>query len=106
VKSYHKNQTWARRFLKPTFALETMTADRVSKTNFCFGNDDILQKSKIYDLENTLEEKNGFIRFCFAYVDCIQGEDNIGEANVMISYTWKNTVREIIDVLDQFTTEI
>jgi hypothetical protein len=104
VKSYHKNQTWARRFLKPIFS---------------FGNDDILQKSKIYDLENTLEEKNGFIRLkgadvtCSrdnrvgaAYVDCVQGEDNVGEANVMISSTWKNTVREIIDVLDQFTTEI
>jgi hypothetical protein len=69
----------------------------------------------IYDLEDTRQEDNGFIRskgeneICprdgkvgAAFVDCLHGEDNVGVANVMLSYTWGNTVDEIIDVLDQF----
>jgi tetratricopeptide (TPR) repeat protein len=101
-------------YLKTTFAKEVRNY-RINHGNDS-DNDDILQRTTIYDLENTHEEKNGFIRLkgadvtCprdnrigAAYVDCIQGEDNVGDANVMISYAWCNTVTEIIDIFDQFT---
>jgi hypothetical protein len=37
-----------------------------------------------------------------AFVDCVQGEDDVGIANIMISYTWGDTIKDIIDILEQF----
>ncbi len=34
-----------------------------------------------------------------AFVDCLEGEDNVGAANIMLSYAWGNSVDDIIDVL-------
>jgi tetratricopeptide (TPR) repeat protein len=91
-------------YLKNNFANEVLS----------YSDSKTLSKS-IYDLEDTRQEKNGFIRSkgenitCprdgkvgAAFVDCLHGEDNVGVANVMLSYSWGNTVDEIIDVLDLF----
>jgi tetratricopeptide (TPR) repeat protein len=72
-------------------------------------------KIKVYELEDLNNDKNGFIRakgenvVCprdgklgAAFVDCVQGEDNVGIANIMISYSWGETIEDIIDVLEQF----
>jgi tetratricopeptide (TPR) repeat protein len=90
--------------------LKTIFAEEVRG----YGNNITLQKT-IYDLEDTRQEENGFIRskgkdvICprdgklgAAFVDCLHGEDNVGIANVMLSYCWGNTVDEIIDVLHHF----
>lgn len=68
--------------------------------------------SKIYEIED-LRGPNGLIRqkgenvVCprdgrlgAAYVDCLQGEDNVGTANVMISYGWGNEIGDIAFTLN------
>jgi tetratricopeptide (TPR) repeat protein len=92
------------------YYLKNAFANEVSS----YGDSKTLSKT-IYDLEDTRQEENGFIRskgedvICprdgkvgAAFVDCLHGEDNVGVANVMLSYTWGNTVDEIIDVLELF----
>jgi len=73
------------------------------------------EKSSIYDLEDLSSPKNGLIRRkgqsvedpmdgktgC-SYVDCLSGEDNVGPANVMISYSWAYCIGDIIDTLVDF----
>ena len=69
---------------------------------------------KIYELEN-LKEQPGFIRckgidqICprdgkqgTAFVDYLNGEDNVGRATAMLSYGWANTVSEIADVTSAY----
>ncbi len=68
------------------------------------------EKSSIYDLEDLSSSKNGLIRrkgehiqdpdypdhpdhsgtrkMGCSYVDCLEGRDNVGPANVMLSYSW------------------
>lgn len=71
-------------------------------------------KRNIYDLED-LDKKSGLIRLkgesvqCprdgrmgAAYVDCLRGDDHVGPANVMLSYTWGNTFEDIVDVLVRY----
>jgi tetratricopeptide (TPR) repeat protein len=70
------------------------------------------QSAKIYDLEDLSKESHGLIRkkgeritcprdgrIGAAYVDCIEGEDNVGPANLMLSYGWANTVDTITSTL-------
>ncbi len=68
-------------------------------------------EKSIYQLEN-LHQEPGLIRrkgmdvkcprdgkLGAAYVDCLKGEDHVGQANVMLSYSWGNTFTEILDVV-------
>lgn len=68
----------------------------------------------IYRLEN-LKYRNGMMRrkgqhtLCprdekmgAAYVDCLRGEDNVGLANLMLSYGWGNTVADIAYALKKY----
>lgn len=70
------------------------------------------QDAKIYDLEDLSKESHGLIRkkgkgvtcprdgrIGAAYVDCLEGEDNVGPANLMLSYGWANTVDTITSTL-------
>jgi tetratricopeptide (TPR) repeat protein len=76
--------------------------------------------AKVYDLEPDLKSNShGFIRrkgaklTCLqdgklgrAYVDCIRGEDLVGPANVMLSYTWDYSIKDIVTTLhDQCIAE-
>lgn len=68
--------------------------------------------SNIYQVEDLSSPKNGIIRskgedvICprdgrmgAAYVDCLEGDDNVGPANVMLSYGWRYAVNDIVDTL-------
>ncbi|CAB9501022.1 Kinesin light chain [Seminavis robusta] len=70
--------------------------------------------SKIYDIEN-LEGPPGVIRknsastICpldgnqgAAYVHCIEGEDHVGDATHMLSYSWNYSIGDIVDTLTDF----
>ncbi len=73
--------------------------------------------SKIYEIEN-LRGENGLIRLkgqntiCprdgrlgAAYVDCLEGEDNVGKANVMLSYGWGNLIGDVaLTLMDHCNT--
>ncbi|CAB9497671.1 Kinesin light chain [Seminavis robusta] len=71
--------------------------------------------STIHDLENLDMEKPGLIRskglnvrcphdhqMGAAYVDCLSGEDHVGEATHFLSYSWSYTVGDIVDTLSDF----
>ena len=67
----------------------------------------------IYKLENLrIDSTNGVIRskghnttcprdgrLGASYVDCLTGEDNVGQSTVMLSYGWGNAVGDIVDTL-------
>ena len=36
-----------------------------------------------------------------AFVDCLEGPDNIGPSNIMLSYTWGDSLKDIIETLYQ-----
>ena len=69
--------------------------------------------SNIYDLEDLGSKENGFIRkkgenmkdpydgskMGASYVDCLTGKDNVGQANVMLSYSWAYSIGDIVDTL-------
>jgi tetratricopeptide (TPR) repeat protein len=72
-------------------------------------------ESTIYDLEDLKSKEHGFIRRQGAnttcpvdgkigsrYVDAIHGKDHVGKANVMLSYTWKYAIGDIVDTLWEF----
>jgi hypothetical protein len=40
-----------------------------------------------------------------AYVDCLVGNDHVGEANVMLSYGWLNKARDIVSVLEKYCSQ-
>jgi tetratricopeptide (TPR) repeat protein len=97
--------------------LSTIFADEVKdyNNNSSKKSNNNTTRIRIYDLENLNNDENGLIRskgeditcprdeeMGAAFVDCIQGEDNVGVANIMISYTWGDTVEDIIDGLEQF----
>ena len=73
------------------------------------------ENSKICEIENLEIVKHGVIRskgasiVCprdkkvgAAYSDCLIGDDNVGPATFLFSYTWKYTIRDIIDTLVAF----
>eukprot|EP00978_Attheya_sp_CCMP212_P000863 scaffold1856_cov56-Attheya_sp.AAC.2 len=73
---------------------------------------DLSRDSTIYDCEK-LEGPPGVIRqkgedvLCpidgqlgAAYVHCLDGEDEVGDANFMLSYSWGYSIGDIIDSLD------
>lgn len=70
------------------------------------------ENSNIYQIENLSSDTNGVIRskgedvLCpfdgrmgAAYVECLDGEDNVGPANVMLSYGWRYEIKDIVDTL-------
>ncbi|CAB9497438.1 Kinesin light chain [Seminavis robusta] len=70
--------------------------------------------SKFYEIEN-LKEATGFVRrrgqhvrcpldgrMGAAYVHCLQGEDHVGIANHMLSWTWSYSVSEVVETLDGY----
>jgi len=75
------------------------------------------EDSTIYQLVNLRESKLGVIRrkgaaikcprdgtMGAAYIDCLEGEDNVGPANRMLSYAWGYTIGDIIDSLEEYCT--
>ena len=73
------------------------------------------EKSLVYDLEDLSSNENGLIRrkgenlidpndgrLGASYVDCLSGQDNVGIANVMLSYSWGYSIGDIVDTLDDF----
>lgn len=73
------------------------------------------RQSCIYDIEDLSSPQNGIIRskgqnttcprdgrMGASYVDCLRGEDNVGPANVMLSYAWGNSVGDIVDSLVEY----
>jgi tetratricopeptide (TPR) repeat protein len=91
--------------------LRTTFINEVKKYN-ANGDDNHTANKNIYEIEDLRDTKYGLIRqkgehiYCprdgrlgAAYVDCLDGRDNVGKANVMLSYGWGNTVADIVDVL-------
>jgi hypothetical protein len=69
-------------------------------------------KPNIYDVVECVIKNKGRNIICprdgrlgAAYVDCLVGEDHVGQANVMISYGWGNTVNDICAVLVKYCSE-
>lgn len=71
--------------------------------------------SIIYQIDDlNQDKKNGVIRskganvegndgkLGAAYVDCLEGEDNVGPANIMMSYASGNAIGDIVDTLVEF----
>lgn len=71
--------------------------------------------SNIYEIENLSSKECGVIRskgkevICprdgrlgAAYVDCIDGQDNVGPANLMLSYGWRYAIKDIVDTLEDY----
>ncbi len=100
------NPTALHDFLAPSvYCLQTAFVKEVGAAGYS-------KDSKIYEIEN-LQDKNpcvirqkGLDVLCpkdgrkgASYVDCLLGEDNVGEATHMLSYTWGYTVGEIVDTL-------
>ena len=70
-------------------------------------NDGTSRTSKIFEIEDLSKVEYGVIRKKGAekkcsYVDCLQGEDNVGEATHMLSYSWGYTIGDIIDSLQDY----
>ena len=75
--------------------------------------DNLSEESLIYEIENLGEAKHGTIRrkgknvICprdgkkgAAYVDCLEGIDNVGPSTFMLSYGWGYSIGDIIDTLE------
>ena len=69
----------------------------------------------IYHLEDLNKKSHGLLRqkgakvrcprdghMGAAYVDCIRGVDNVGRANVFLSYSWGSSVNDILDVMNTY----
>jgi len=72
-------------------------------------------RSSIYQLEDWSSPEHGLIRGKGAdvmdpndgrsgssYVDALSGKDNVGTANLMLSYTWGYAIEDIVVTLDEF----
>ena len=70
------------------------------------------KSATIYTLENLHGDDLGIIRkkganvacprdgrLGAAYVDCLDGEDNVGKSDMMLSYTWGNSIGSIVNTL-------
>ena len=73
------------------------------------------RNANLYEIENLSSNEYGVIRkkgadiVCpvdgelgASYVHCLNGEDNVGEANYMLSYTWGYTIGDIVDSLVEY----
>ncbi len=67
---------------------------------------DLTEHSTIYDINKPVIQKLSKDTVCpidgrmgSAYVHAIHGEDHVGSANIMLSYTWGYTIGDIIDTL-------
>ncbi|CAB9511907.1 Kinesin light chain [Seminavis robusta] len=95
--------------LKHNFLEEEVFASKHIKT----GNP-LSRSSKIYDIENLrgpagVIRKKGSNTICpldgkmgAAYVHCLQGEDHVGEATHMLSYSWDYSIGDVVDTLCDF----
>jgi tetratricopeptide (TPR) repeat protein len=102
------------------FHLQTVFRDEVGsyKRNL----DEATEKKQkcVYDIEDISGSTHGLIRqkgahvTCprdrrpgAAYVDCLgeDGDDHVGPANVMLSYSWANSVEDIVNVLESFCSK-
>jgi tetratricopeptide (TPR) repeat protein len=101
-------------YLRTTFINEVKSYNQGKKS--CVPNN--TANKTIYDIEDLRDNRNGLIRrkgeniICprdgklgAAYVDCLSGEDNVGTANVMLSYAWGNTVEDIVEVLLKYCSK-
>ena len=77
--------------------------------------DNLNEESLIYEIENLHQAKNGTIRrkgkdvICprdglqgAAYVDCLDGVDNVGPSTFMLSYGWGYSIGDIITTLESY----
>lgn len=89
-------------YLQTTFLAEARVA----------GND---ETSCVYDIEDLQSQEMGIVRrkgalVCSpadgrmgaSYVDCLVGNDNVGRANYMLSYSWAYAIGDIVDSLVSF----
>ena len=73
--------------------------------------------SKIYEIEDLHSDSLGVIRSKGAnttcpedgrlgssYVDALEGEDNVGTANIMLSYSWSYSIQDIASTLVDYCT--
>eukprot|EP00555_Chaetoceros_dichaeta_P001037 CAMPEP_0198277180 /NCGR_PEP_ID=MMETSP1447-20131203/65711_1 /TAXON_ID=420782 /ORGANISM="Chaetoceros dichaeta, Strain CCMP1751" /LENGTH=373 /DNA_ID=CAMNT_0043972181 /DNA_START=17 /DNA_END=1134 /DNA_ORIENTATION=- len=74
-------------------------------------NNNLDPKSNIYDIDHDIIRKKGVDAICprdnkkgAAYVDCLEGEDNVGHANKMLSYVWGYGIEDIILTLEDYCT--
>jgi len=79
---------------------------------------DSAEDTKIYEIEDLSKlDENGIIRekgkdtTCpidgrqgAAYVHTLQGDEHVGPSSIMLSYAWKYTIGDIIDVLTNYCT--
>lgn len=78
---------------------------------------DLSENSNIYEIEDLSSKDCGVIRskgknvVCprdgrtgAAYVDCLDGKDNVGPATVMLSYGWGYRINDIVDTLLDYCT--
>jgi len=72
------------------------------------------ENATIYTIENLDSTENGVIRkkgenmkcptdgrLGASYLDCLEGDENVGPANIMLSYGWGYTIGEIVDTLSE-----
>ena len=73
--------------------------------------------SKIYEIEDLHSDSLGVIRskgvnttcpedsrLGSSYVDALEGEDNVGTANIMLSYSWSYSIQDIASTLVDYCT--
>ena len=76
---------------------------------------DLDASSQIYEIEDLSSDVHGIIRrkrsnrLCpdggqlgASYVDCLDGEDNVGPSTIMLSYGWGNSIADIVDALNDY----
>jgi len=92
--------------------LSTTFYEEAKKHLSALGKD--VSTAKIYDIEN-LSEPTGLIRnkgkdvhskedgrLGAAYIDCLEEEDDVGEATHMLSYSWGNKLTDILTALNGY----
>ncbi len=70
------------------------------------------EDATVYAIKDAVIKKKGAEMTCpedgqigTAYVNCLEGEDHVGKANVMLSYAWGNKVEDICNALDRHCKE-
>lgn len=68
--------------------------------------------ANVYDIVNDVIKKRGEEIICpidgrkgTAYVNCLEGEDHVGKANIMLSYAWGNKIEDICNALEDHCHE-
>ena len=96
------------------YHLEQVFLGEVCSANDSTTGSPLTRDSKIYEIEN-LQGPHGVIcmkgmnttcpvdrRKGAAYVHCLQGEDHVGPATHMLSYTWGYSIGDIVDTLSDY----